>query len=184
MAKRKLDSYKLLAPFAAAIENSEKPVVFLSRKKQRKVVVEATAEPTTQSWLAGSTPWLPLGQKVPTDVGGAPMTFLAQINFAEMPPLEGFPTEGLIQFFCENCDEDGSYGGDETPTTSTNYHRVLYHPNISVPGYRPDHVLVEAKYPSGTGEALDTQPGGIAFTSSRMPITEEDFRLGSVFGDT
>ena len=28
-----------------------------------------------------------------------PLRFLAQVNFSEMPPLDGFPTKGILQFY-------------------------------------------------------------------------------------
>lgn len=33
-----------------------------------------------------------------------PMLFIAQINYAEMPPLDGYPTKGLLSIFVEEAD--------------------------------------------------------------------------------
>ncbi len=52
----------------------------------------------TESKFAGE-PYLPFYQTYPKDVAGEPMRLLAQINFAEMPPLKDFPSQGILQFF-------------------------------------------------------------------------------------
>ena len=36
----------------------------------------------------------------PVDGRGRPMVHLIQLNFAELPPLDGFPTDGMLQVFC------------------------------------------------------------------------------------
>ncbi|MGF1740910.1 DUF1963 domain-containing protein [Vibrio profundum] len=44
-------------------------------------------------------PSLPLKYDYPVDDKGKPMFLLAQINFSEVPNLEGFPTSGLLQLY-------------------------------------------------------------------------------------
>ena len=51
-----------------------------------------------QSKLMGF-PFLPLSRKYPTDADGNNMYLMAQINFAEIPTLEGFPDSGLLQLY-------------------------------------------------------------------------------------
>jgi len=46
----------------------------------------------------GGMPYLPLGADYPL-IEGKPAPLLAQINFADVPPLEGFPTSGILQFY-------------------------------------------------------------------------------------
>lgn len=47
----------------------------------------------------GGRPSLTSADAWPCDDGGKQMVFLAQINFAEMPPIAAYPTEGLLSFF-------------------------------------------------------------------------------------
>ena len=53
----------------------------------------------------GGVPFSPAGYAWPTDRDGRRLHFVAQVNFAEAPPLRGpglpagFPTEGLLQVF-------------------------------------------------------------------------------------
>ena len=83
--------------------------------------IEKTLKPTnqihyipgkTKPWESklGGCPYMKDTQEYPMDNQGKPMMFLAQINFEEMPPLEGFPEKGLLQFYIANTDD---YGYDE-----------------------------------------------------------------------
>lgn len=67
-------------------------------------------EAATQSYVGGH-PFIPAGMDRasvwPVDGAGAPLLFLAQVNFAEVPPLPGFPTEGMMQWFVGT---DETYG--------------------------------------------------------------------------
>ena len=44
-------------------------------------------------------PYIPKNQIYPTCLNGTPMIMLAQINFSEVPPLENYPTKGILQLF-------------------------------------------------------------------------------------
>ena len=83
--------------------------------------IEKTLKPTneikyisckTKPWESklGGCPYLLNKKDYPLDKYGEPMMFLAQINFEEMPPLEGFTDKGLLQFYITNTED---YGYDE-----------------------------------------------------------------------
>lgn len=55
----------------------------------------------------GGQPSLPEGQDWPRDANQKPMIFLAQINFAEIPSPEGYPTQGLFSVFVMDDDLNG-----------------------------------------------------------------------------
>lgn len=78
--------------------------------------------------MIGGQPALPPGVAYPTDANGKPMVHLVQINFAEMPPLEGFPTSGLLQVFFEQGDLMGLTFESGAPKA----HRTLFHHDSSV----------------------------------------------------
>lgn len=71
----------------------------------------------TQSKFLGH-PYLPLGHPYPLDAAGQPMVLWAQINFAEVPRLAGFPEVGILQFFASPTDW---YDAED--------YQVLYHPD-------------------------------------------------------
>ncbi|MGL6342192.1 MAG: DUF1963 domain-containing protein, partial [Waterburya sp.] len=61
-----------------------------------------------QSKIAGF-PYLPKNFDYPKTEQGEYLYLLAQINFEEVPPLEGFPSQGILQFYLA---KNGSYGKD------------------------------------------------------------------------
>lgn len=46
--------------------------------------------------------YLPEGEQIPQTSDGEPMRLLAQINFAQIPKLPGFPSQGLLQFWLDD----------------------------------------------------------------------------------
>lgn len=61
-----------------------------------------------------------------------PLVFLAQINFAELPTMQGYPQQGLLQFFIAADDTLGCSFEGESPSQQTNSsYRVVYWPDVS-----------------------------------------------------
>lgn len=58
----------------------------------------------------GGVPYVPRNGQIPVDDDGNQLWLCAQINFAQMPPVKGFPTEGILQFFLSDFDRDGGFG--------------------------------------------------------------------------
>lgn len=81
----------------------------------------------------GGVPYFPKGMEYPSvlegEFAGKPLKLLAQLNFAELPHLEGFPEKGILQFFA-GCDGDDVYGVDFNDYFAQNGFRVIYHENI------------------------------------------------------
>lgn len=82
------------------------------------------AEETLSSWNSNlnGKPYMPIGTPYPTGKNGSPLRFVAQLNFSELPQLENYPSEGILQFFIDG--EDGMYG-----MFNKNY-QVIYHNDI------------------------------------------------------
>lgn len=89
----------VLAPYAEIIRAYWKPCLRISRKEND--------ERPWQSYLGGLIPYWPADFIYPRDEMGSPLAFLLQLNFADMPPLPDFPTEGLLQLFIES--ENGQF---------------------------------------------------------------------------
>lgn len=82
----------------------------IARMPEHRALIESLVRPfatmspagratdPTRSFAFG-TPFLPECTEWPTDGDGRDMTFLVQVNFAEVPPLPGFPSAGLLQWF-------------------------------------------------------------------------------------
>lgn len=71
----------------------------------------------------GGRPFLPQSTPYPHTADGDPLLFLAQVNFSQMPRLEGFPASGLLSFFVGT---DDLYGLDPDEPDKQDGFRVLY----------------------------------------------------------
>jgi uncharacterized protein YwqG len=49
-------------------------------------------------------PFLPIEIEYPKSLNGTPMILLAQINFVEIPKLDNYPTQGILQLFVSPTD--------------------------------------------------------------------------------
>jgi uncharacterized protein YwqG len=79
----------------------------------------------------GGPVWIAAGAEWPVDGDGQPFDFIAQIDFAELPALDGFPTLGVLQFFVQR---DDIMGADfDAPAQSVI--RLLWHPGGLPAGY-------------------------------------------------
>lgn len=106
-----------LEPFRSQLLATQRQFV---RVKAQKA---ADAAPWTSK--VGGLPYWPQTQEWPRNPEGAPLYFLAQINFAEMPALSPFPTKGIVQFFIN---DDDLYGMDFDDGEVQDTFRVVFHP--------------------------------------------------------
>lgn len=111
-----------LEAYRDRIEASIKPSIEIQLTDNNK--------PTWWQSKFGGLPYLPKGFEYPKSWNDEYLYLLAQINFAEVPHLEGFPDKGILQFYIA-ADEE-FYGLDfENPTQQDNF-RVLYFSNIEL----------------------------------------------------
>lgn len=113
-----------LAKLPAALEPFREQFL---QTAQAFIRVKAGAARATTHWESkvGGQPYLPNGQAVPTAPDGRELFFLAQLNFAEMPQLAPFPTEGILQFYIY---DDDLYGMDFDDGENPDTFRVLWFP--------------------------------------------------------
>ncbi|CAI8812395.1 DUF1963 domain-containing protein [Brevibacillus sp. IT-7CA2] len=77
-----------------------------SAKSSIKLTLTKEAATLTDSKVGGK-PWLPPQMPYPQDEAGNDYLFIAQINWAQMPRLDGYPACGLTSFFVK---EDDTFG--------------------------------------------------------------------------
>lgn len=84
----------------------------------------------TDSHLGG-TPYVPKGRQIPTDNDGNQLWLCAQINFSQIPQIENFPSEGILQIFLSDFDCDGGFGlySAENGIIQGDW-RMVYYPTI------------------------------------------------------
>lgn len=76
----------------------------------------------------GGFPYLPKDFTHPRNSDGELLNFIMQINFEEMPHLEGYPTSGIIQLYVNELDPE--LGRFEEIGAQNNF-RILYHERVS-----------------------------------------------------
>jgi uncharacterized protein YwqG len=83
---------QILKPFVPALARTERSSVELT--------ILNGPPPAPSSSRLGGAPLLEYAGQHPIDPAtGAPLDFLALLDLSELPPLPGFPTAGLLQFF-------------------------------------------------------------------------------------
>lgn len=112
----------------------------------------------------------------------APMFFLCQINFAEVPPLPGYPTEGMLQWFVGG--NDGTYGQTyDTPSAGFDGLHVRWYTadDLTLPALAaPSHPPLTGTHDDGTyeGPLEVTGPVAVSFTAEDgLPSSNEVFGI-------
>ncbi len=76
----------------------------------------------------GGFAYLPKDATYPTSTSGKPLFFLAQINWEQVPHLDGYPRSGLTQFFIDVTDH--IYGIDFDDQTKQEGFVIVHHENF------------------------------------------------------
>ena len=77
----------------------------------------------------GGKVWFAEGEKWPRGPDGEPLEFVAHLDFSRLPPLDGFPNEGVARFFVGR---DDIWGVDFDVPDKSNV-RVLCHDGPATP---------------------------------------------------
>ncbi len=80
----------------------------------------------------GGAPYWRADEELPRDAEGKPLVFLAQINFAEVPAIPGYPREGMLRLFiADNATHGNEYDtpidDERRPAKATGF-RALFVP--------------------------------------------------------
>ena len=97
--------------------------ILSSNKAYIKILPQKVPDMEWWDSKIGGFPYLPKSAAFPTDQDGNQLLFLAQINFSQVPELDGFPSKGLLQFYI-NDDED--FGMDYDNLENQDRFRVIY----------------------------------------------------------
>jgi len=160
-----------LEKFRDKIEASLKPYIHIAPTPNKDLTL-------WQSKLGG-LPYMPKGSEYPTDSKGNPLFLLAQINFAQVPELEGLPQEGILQFYIADGD---NYGLDFDNPTQQDRFRVLYFPNVSKS--EADLVTDFSFLPQPKFfPLLNGSSCALEFAENAMPVNIEDFQFDTFMGE-
>ncbi|MGN0536913.1 MAG: YwqG family protein [Acutalibacteraceae bacterium] len=126
-------------------EKTEQPVVafnLFSSEEEKTTVLDSKI---------GGAFYVPENMTAPVDKEtGKPLFLLAQINFAECPHLEDFPTEGLLQFFISG---DDIYGCNFDDPTKQSSWRLRYIEKLPALEEIPQSCIVKPQWDENDDEA-------------------------------
>ena len=162
--------HPLLTPYKEQILASKKSIIEMKLTPEKDL-------PLWQSKVGGS-PYLPIGKNYPVNENGKPLALLIQINFEEIPPLEGYPEKGILQFFVDAQDE--LRGLDCENLLRQKGCRILEHNEVM-----QDNNLLQQDFPKIKEEDfyLPYDYGAkfsIAFEKKEQYIGISDYRFGEI----
>ena len=101
------------------------------QSKQPACYLEFSPEPfgVADSHLGG-VPYVPRDGEIPADENGSQLWLCAQINFAQMPHMDGFPDCGIFQLFVSDFDADGGFGFYSGDCGEQTGWRTVYHEEV------------------------------------------------------
>lgn len=162
----KLELPKELEAFRKEIEGTVKPFIRITAEKGETTIYESKF---------GGIPYIPIGFEYPTNDKGEHLRFIAQINFAEVPPMEPYPEKGILQFFIAS---DDMFGMDVE-----NGHKVIYHENIVEEEFTLKDVSF-AKFEDCDYFIFDLDlEAKLLFNLESEPISTSDFEFDTILGE-
>jgi len=160
--------------------------------KLEYVRIRADSERGTAPWASKfrGTPYRPKGMAYPLGRDGQPLSLLAQINFADMPPLTDYPRAGILQFFIGGEGKGHIWGmalDDEQPYDENRhfqklqdqaYFRVVYHPVVTT-----DLEELDTDSPPIPDWVLPVMTeAALTFETDAEYVQVYDYRFEKVFG--
>jgi uncharacterized protein YwqG len=137
------------------------------------------------------TPYMPKGFDYPKDPSGRPLSFIAQINFADVPAIPDYPDSGILQFYISNDDAFsehvwGLQFSTQKPYNaqvqfdlqqSQDYFRVVWHEDVV-----SEEIELEHNVPGAQGYLPIDDEAKLSFTKGTSHPTPDDYRFARVFG--
>lgn len=125
----------------------------------------------------GGLPYLPKGFEYPKTADGKYLFLLAQINFSEVPPLDGFPERGILQFYIA---DDYLYGLDldtsadvDNPTVEDRF-KIIYFPQ---PDFRVENIITNYDFLPELEFIPVNGCCSLQFTKKYAPISTTDYQF-------
>lgn len=172
-----------LTPFSAAIARS--------RLAYTNLKVRAAGDLAPWNSKLGGSAYLLKGQPYPAGPDGVPLALLAQLNFAEMPPLAGYPAKGLLQFFIAGGESTAHVYGMPNLDAKTydaqrffsslqqqRWFRVIYSPQV----VQDRDKLQGTPVPARDMMLPITGTTALGFTSESEPVSLFDYRFERFLG--
>jgi uncharacterized protein YwqG len=172
-----------LASYAGALEKTKLP----------SLDAIAHAVSGTDPWVSKfrGLPYFPKNREFPKDADGNSMVMLAQVNFEEVPALDGYPRTGILQFYiAAEREREHEHvlgmptGWPNTPDGQFNalreqkYFRVIYHDRV----FKDRARLIDAIPATGDDSLPVRTEARLEFFPKQGYVRTSDYRFARVFG--
>ncbi|MEG4207599.1 YwqG family protein [Microcoleus sp. Pol7_A1] len=130
----------------------------------------------------GGLPYLPKGFEYPKTADGKYLFFLAQINFSEVPPLDSFPEQGILQFYIA---DDEPYGlefgnsADVDNSTVEDRFKIMYFPQ---PDFKVENLITNYDFLPEPELFPISGCCSLQFTKKYAPISTSDYQCTEILG--
>lgn len=161
---------EILLPYQEQIEKSLKPVVNITTVPNQTLTL----------WQSkfGGLPYFPIDQDYPKDDEGNPLYLLAQFNFADIPALPDYPTQGILQFYIVA--NDDLYGLDFDDQFSQKTFRVVYFEQVT---QDKNQLMTDFSFLESEPESLPFSGDyALKFELVSAPISLEDCHFSTWIG--
>jgi uncharacterized protein YwqG len=130
----------------------------------------------------GGLPYLPKGFEYPKTPDGKYLFLLAQINFSEVPPLDGFPDRGILQFYIADDDlyglDFGNYANVDNLAVEQKI-KIIY---FLQPDFTVENMITNYDFlPEPESFPVDGCCS-LLFTKKYAPISKSDWQFIEVLG--
>ncbi|MEG4085090.1 YwqG family protein [Microcoleus sp. POL10_C6] len=131
----------------------------------------------------GGLPYLPKGFEYPKTPDGKYLFLLAQLNFSEVPSLDGFPERGILQFYIADDDfyglDLGNWADVDNPTAEDRF-KIIYFPQ---PDFQVENIITN--YDFLPEPELFPVHGccSLQFTKKYAPISTNDYQFTELLGE-
>jgi len=131
----------------------------------------------------GGLPYLPKGFEYPKTCDGKYLFLLAQLNFDEIPPLDGFPDRGILQFYIADDDlyglDFGNYANVDNPAVEQKF-KIIYFPQ---PDFQIENIITNYDFlPEPEYFPVDGCCS-LLFTKKSAPISTNDHQFIELLGE-
>lgn len=131
----------------------------------------------------GGLPYLPKGFEYPKTAGGKYLFLLAQINFDEVPTLDGFPDRGILQFYIADDDLNGLDFGNSADLDNSiveDGFKIIYFPQ---PELKVDNIITNYDFLHEPEYFPVDGCCSLQFTKKYAPISTSDYQFTELLGD-
>lgn len=161
----KVERYETLFP------NEFVEQIAKTKKDAGSIILHSKGELPLDSSKVGGVGYFPKNRSYPIGVSGKPLHLLAQLNFAELPPIPDFPKRGLLAFYIDV--HDDLYGMNLDDMQNQAGYRIYYFEDLALPAFTREELeaLPMAEYPIVEGEYA------IECSIASIPLLQDNYEF-------